>query len=117
MADCAEVALAVITHPPVIEEQEGGDGGGGSERDEGGGLTDAQMEVLERCLHALRQAQNDSHTLAALLLVSVSLLKPACTGLTISLVLGSGVVHQYECIYLRQIVVWHRGKYVHSYYL
>ncbi|XP_034400310.1 neurochondrin [Cyclopterus lumpus] len=70
MADGAEVALAVITQPPVIEEQEGGDGGGGSVRDAGGGLTDAQMEVLERCLHALRQAQNDSHTLAALLLIT-----------------------------------------------
>ena len=45
------------------EEQGGGD--------EGGGLTEAQTQVLDRCLHALRHAKNDSHTLAALLLVSV----------------------------------------------
>ncbi|XP_068431408.1 neurochondrin [Clinocottus analis] len=70
MADGAEVALAVITQPPAKEEQEGGEAGGGSERDAGGGLTDSQMEVLEKCLHALRQAQNDSHTLAALLLIT-----------------------------------------------
>lgn len=50
----------------------GGGGGEGSERDAGGGLTDAQTEVLEKCLHALKHAKNDSHTLAALLLVSVS---------------------------------------------
>ncbi|XP_054462375.1 neurochondrin [Anoplopoma fimbria] len=70
MADSTDVALAMITQPPVKEEQGGGEGGGGSERDAGGGLTDAQMEVLERCLHALRQAQNDSHILAALLLIT-----------------------------------------------
>ncbi|KAK9526589.1 hypothetical protein VZT92_015278 [Zoarces viviparus] len=71
MADGADVALAVITQPPVKQEQGGGgEDGGGSETDAGGGLTDAQMEVLEKCLHALRQAQNDSHTLAALLLIT-----------------------------------------------
>uniref|UniRef100_A0A4W6F5Q6 Neurochondrin n=1 Tax=Lates calcarifer TaxID=8187 RepID=A0A4W6F5Q6_LATCA len=42
------------------------DAGGGS----GGGLTDSQREVLEKCLHALRHAKNDSHTLAALLLIT-----------------------------------------------
>ncbi|XP_074543813.1 neurochondrin isoform X2 [Halichoeres trimaculatus] len=52
------------------EEQGGGEGGGGSEKDAGGGLTDSQSEVLERCLHALKHAKNDSHTLAALLLIT-----------------------------------------------
>lgn len=33
------------------------------------GLTQAQREMLERCLHTLTHAKNDSHTLAALLLV------------------------------------------------
>lgn len=73
MADSADVTPAESSQPPVKEEQGGGEGGEGSERDAGGGLTDAQREVLERCLHALRQAQNDSHTLASLLLVSVCL--------------------------------------------
>ncbi|XP_059205444.1 neurochondrin [Centropristis striata] len=73
MADSAEVTTVVSrSQDPVKEEQGGGEGGGGggSEGDAGGGLTDAQREVLERCLHALRQAQNDSHTLAALLLIT-----------------------------------------------
>ncbi|KAJ8334769.1 hypothetical protein SKAU_G00404080 [Synaphobranchus kaupii] len=35
-----------------------------------GGLTPAQREMLERCLHALTHAKNDSHTLAALLLIT-----------------------------------------------
>lgn len=71
MADCTDLIPVVSSLSPVKEEQ--GDGEGGeSERDAGGGLTDAQREVLERCLHSLRQAQNDSHTLAALLLVSIS---------------------------------------------
>uniref|UniRef100_A0A3Q3F3A9 Neurochondrin n=1 Tax=Labrus bergylta TaxID=56723 RepID=A0A3Q3F3A9_9LABR len=43
---------------------------GGGEKDAGGGLTESQTEVLERCLHTLRQAKNDSHTLAALLLIT-----------------------------------------------
>lgn len=74
MADSAEVTPVVSSQPPGPgkEEQGGGEGGGGSERDAGGGLTDAQREVLERCLHTLKHAKNDSHTLAALLLVSVS---------------------------------------------
>lgn len=36
-------------------------------------LSEAQTECLERCLHALKNAKNDSHTLAALFLVSVCL--------------------------------------------
>lgn len=80
MAESDDVSLVVSSQPPEKEEQGGGEGGGGgedggdgggSERDDEGGLTDAQREVLDRCLQALRQAQNDSHTLAALLLVSV----------------------------------------------
>ncbi|XP_061702541.1 neurochondrin isoform X2 [Syngnathoides biaculeatus] len=51
-------------------------GGGEPEKDAGGGLTDAKREVLERCLHALKHANNDSHTLAALLLITR--LCPAC---------------------------------------
>ena len=67
----AEGAEVVSCEPPGEEEQgAGGEDGGGSEREDGGALSDAQREVLERCLHTLRHAQNDSHTLAALLLVS-----------------------------------------------
>lgn len=56
-----------------MEQEEGGgggddDGGGGG----GQGLTPSQRDVLERCLHALTHAKNDSHTLAALLLVGDS---------------------------------------------
>lgn len=36
----------------------------------GDGLSDDQKEMLERCLHALTHAKNDSQTIAALLLVS-----------------------------------------------
>lgn len=73
MADSSDVTPVVSGHTPGKEEHGGGEGGGDSERDAGGGggLTEAQREVLERCLHALRHAKNDSHTLAALLLVSV----------------------------------------------
>lgn len=70
MSDRTEVAPVVSSQPPGKEEQEGGEGGGSSEGDAGGGLTDAQTELLERCLHSLRHAKNDSHTLAALLLVN-----------------------------------------------
>lgn len=73
MADSADVTPVGSIQPPGKEEQGGGgEGGGGSEGEagDGGGLTDSQREVLERCLHALRNAKNDSHTLAALLLVS-----------------------------------------------
>ncbi|XP_028278329.1 neurochondrin [Parambassis ranga] len=80
MADSADDAAAESSQPPGKEEQRGGEGGGGSEGDAAaaaggggagaGGLTDAQREVLERCLHALRHAENDSHTLAALLLIT-----------------------------------------------
>ncbi|KAM8841248.1 neurochondrin isoform 1-T2 [Spinachia spinachia] len=70
MADSTHVAISLLTQPSVNEQLAGGEGGEGSERDVDGGLTDAQTEVLERCLHALRKAQNDSHTLAALLLIT-----------------------------------------------
>uniref|UniRef100_UPI0037E9AB42 neurochondrin n=1 Tax=Semicossyphus pulcher TaxID=241346 RepID=UPI0037E9AB42 len=76
MADSAEVNAATVlsSQSPVKEEQGGGEGGGGggggSEMDAGGGLTDSQTEVLERCLHTLKHAKNDSHTLAALLLIT-----------------------------------------------
>lgn len=55
----------------VSDQFSGGeeDGGGGPEKDAGDGLTDSKREVLERCLHALKHAKNDSQTLAALLLV------------------------------------------------
>ncbi|RVE66636.1 hypothetical protein OJAV_G00109310 [Oryzias javanicus] len=49
--------------PPVAEEEEHG----GQEE---GGLSDTQRLMLDRCLHALKQAKNDSHTLAALLLIT-----------------------------------------------
>lgn len=51
------------------DEQDDGKGEGDTDSSEGG-LSDAQREVLERCLHSLKHAKNDSHTLAALLLVS-----------------------------------------------
>lgn len=71
MADSTDVTPAICGHPFGKEEQGRAEGGGGSESDAaGGGLTDAQTEVLERCLHALRHAKNDSHTLAALLLIT-----------------------------------------------
>ncbi|XP_029369404.1 neurochondrin [Echeneis naucrates] len=63
MADSADVSPVVSSQPPGKNEQGGGEGGGGV-------LTEAQREVLERCLHALRHAKNDSHTLAALLLIT-----------------------------------------------
>lgn len=73
MADSADVTPVVSSQTPEKGEQGGGEGGGRSDTDgeDGGGLTDVQREVLERCLHALKHAKNDSHTLAALLLVSV----------------------------------------------
>ncbi|XP_077362733.1 neurochondrin [Festucalex cinctus] len=60
------------------EEQPGGEesAGGGPDDEAGRGLTDAKREVLERCLHALKHAKNDSQTLAALLLITR--LCPAC---------------------------------------
>ncbi|XP_054619291.1 neurochondrin [Dunckerocampus dactyliophorus] len=68
MADCATVDVS--SQLPGREEQRGEDCGRGPDKEEGGGLTDAKREVLERCLHALKHAQNDSHTLAALLLIT-----------------------------------------------
>lgn len=50
----------------AAEEEERGAAGGRC-------LSEAQTQVLDRCLHALRHAKNDSQTLAALLLVSLSL--------------------------------------------
>ncbi|XP_034560453.1 neurochondrin [Notolabrus celidotus] len=72
MADGAEVNGGPVGNKPLSDEEEqgGGEGGGGSEKDEGGGLSDSQTEVLERCLHTLKHAKNDSHTLAALLLIT-----------------------------------------------
>ncbi|KAM9339775.1 neurochondrin [Symphorus nematophorus] len=70
MADRADVTPIVSSQSPGKEEQGGGEGGGGSQGDGGGGLTDAQTEVLEKCLHTLKHAKNDSHTLAALLLIT-----------------------------------------------
>lgn len=53
--------------------EDGGHSPGEEEEATGHHLSDAQRECLERCLHALKNAKNDSHTLAALFLVSVSL--------------------------------------------
>lgn len=71
MADSADFTPTVNSQSPAKEEQGGGEGGGGSEGDVKGGLTDAQRGVLEKCVHALKHAKNDSQTLAALLLVSI----------------------------------------------
>ncbi|KAG7225401.1 hypothetical protein INR49_027390 [Caranx melampygus] len=72
MADSADVTAVGGIQPPGKEEQGRGEGGAGSEGEarDGGGLTESQREMLERCLHALRNAKNDSHTLAALLLIT-----------------------------------------------
>lgn len=67
MADGTEATAVVSDDPPKPEEQ--GDSDGGLDGDPEGGLTDAQTELLEKCLHSLKHAKNDSHTLAALLLV------------------------------------------------
>ncbi|XP_022071989.2 neurochondrin [Acanthochromis polyacanthus] len=65
----ADLAGVKSSQPPGGEDRGGGEGGG-PERGSGGGLTEAQLAVMERCLHALKHAKNDSHTLAALLLVT-----------------------------------------------
>lgn len=51
--------------------EDGGHSSGEEEQATGHNLSDAQKECLERCLHALKSAKNDSHTLAALFLVSL----------------------------------------------
>lgn len=51
-------------------EQNGKDDPNGETAGAEGGLSEAQREVLERCLHVLKHAKNDSHTLAALLLIT-----------------------------------------------
>ncbi|XP_072531001.1 neurochondrin [Salminus brasiliensis] len=55
-------------HCSNSEEQSEADGSGSAP--ESNRLSDAQQEVLERCLHALTHAKNDSHILAALLLIT-----------------------------------------------
>ncbi|KAL2080371.1 hypothetical protein ACEWY4_024164 [Coilia grayii] len=52
---------------PLPEDETTTEGLSGASDD---GLSHAQKEVLERCLHALTHAKNDSHTLAALLLIT-----------------------------------------------
>lgn len=56
-----------IQHDPNQEETSGGDGF--TPAAIAYGLSATQQDVLERCLHALTHAKNDSHILAALLLV------------------------------------------------
>lgn len=68
MADGTEVRAAVSDDPANSEQQQGESGVSDADA-EGGGLAAARTELLERCLHSLKLAQNDSHTLAALLLV------------------------------------------------
>lgn len=65
MADGTEATAAVSDDPAKSEEHEGESGADV----DGEGLTAAQTELLEKCLHSLKHAKNDSHTLAALLLV------------------------------------------------
>ncbi|KAM9776757.1 neurochondrin isoform 1-T2 [Syngnathus typhle] len=60
---------------PTVSDQFSGreeaeESGESPENDAGGGLTDAKRDVLERCLHALKHAKNDSQTMAALLLIT-----------------------------------------------
>lgn len=56
-----------IQNDPNYKEAPGADGSGSAA--ESNSLSSAQQDVLERCLHALTHAKNDSHILAALLLV------------------------------------------------
>lgn len=70
MADGTE-ASAVVSDVPAKPGEVGGDGG--SEAEAAGGLEDARMELMERCLLCLQQARNDSHTLAALLMVRLGM--------------------------------------------
>ncbi|XP_057684019.1 neurochondrin isoform X2 [Corythoichthys intestinalis] len=72
MADDDTVVVSDL--PTAVEEPP--DGEEGEEPDPGAGLTDAKRQVLEKCLHALNHAKNDSQTLAALLLITR--LCPAC---------------------------------------
>ncbi|KAI1901766.1 hypothetical protein AGOR_G00037780 [Albula goreensis] len=51
---------------PVNSDSCGAPGSDGADS----GLTPSQQDMLERCLHALTHANNDSHTLAALLLIT-----------------------------------------------
>ncbi|XP_028317103.1 neurochondrin [Gouania willdenowi] len=57
---------------PARKQQsaEGGDDEGPGRRARGGGLSEAQAVVLERCIRALKEAKMDSQTLAALLLIT-----------------------------------------------
>lgn len=67
----AESMSVVISENDTSKEDENGEGvGGDGEKDGQNGLTDAQKDILERCLHALTHAKNDSHMLAALLLIT-----------------------------------------------
>ncbi|KAG9279905.1 neurochondrin [Astyanax mexicanus] len=57
-------------HHSNSEEQCKADGSSTAPEPETKGLSAAQQDVLERCLHALTHAKNDSHILAALLLIT-----------------------------------------------
>ncbi|KAB5530983.1 hypothetical protein PHYPO_G00135640 [Pangasianodon hypophthalmus] len=57
-----------IRHDPNHEEASGADAS--SPAAEANSLSAAQQDVLERCLYALTHAKNDSHILAALLLIT-----------------------------------------------
>ncbi|KAK2830619.1 hypothetical protein Q5P01_018550 [Channa striata] len=71
MADSDDLTPVAGSRSPGRDEQVGGEGGGSDcNAGEGDGLTESQREVLERCLHALKHAKTDSHTLAALLLIT-----------------------------------------------
>ncbi|KAI4883992.1 hypothetical protein NFI96_019510 [Prochilodus magdalenae] len=65
-----------VINPPEISTQHHSNSKEHSEADasstasESNSLSAAQQEVLERCLHALTHAKNDSHILAALLLIT-----------------------------------------------
>ncbi len=109
MADSADV---IPSSRPLGEEEQAEEGGGGSERDAEGGLTDAQTEVLERCLHALRHARNDSHTLAALLLVSVSYYRHSTPTLHSSLKLCTNCL-PVKLIHIYLVKSWHLEKLLH----
>lgn len=67
MAETKSLSISEQNSDTNHEEAPGGDGS--SPAAEVNGLSAAQQDVLERCLHALTHAKNDSHILAALLLV------------------------------------------------
>lgn len=65
------ISLEEVSNRHHSNSQEQSEADGSSPAPESITLSATQREVLERCLHALTHAKNDSHILAALLLVKL----------------------------------------------